>query len=61
MENITERELDVFIQDKPLPNDEKKILPDWKKDIKNILLLIFLYTLICVNMIYTKKIFFEFF
>jgi len=58
MEKITEKELDVFIQDETLPNDEKKVLPDWKKDIKNIFLLIFLYILQGVNMNIKNKFFF---
>jgi hypothetical protein len=58
MEKITEKELDVFIQDGTLPNDEKKVLPDWKKDIKNIFLLIFLYILQGVNMNIKNKFFF---
>ena len=49
MDNKLEKELDVFIQNESNALDvetEKEILlPDWKKDINNILLLIFLYIL----------------
>ena len=46
MENKSEKELNVFIQNESISKDDNHIyLPDWKKDRKNIFLLIFLYFL----------------
>jgi len=46
MENKSEKELNVFIQNELISIDDNHIyLPDWKKDRKNIFLLIFLYFL----------------
>ncbi len=46
MENKSEKELNVFIQNESISIDDNHIyIPDWKKDRKNIFLLIFLYFL----------------
>lgn len=49
MENKSEKELDAFIQNESKPTEEM-VLPDWRKDKKNIFLLIFLYFLQGVNL-----------
>ena len=49
MDGKSEKELSLFIRNESIPVDDNRenkiVLPDWKKDTKNIFLLIFLYIL----------------